>query len=66
MRKSSSSSVAKARSLANGLVKAKTGDDVDETVYKNWYSAVYQPTEEEPEPDLDPEEDENDPEESGL
>ena len=55
----------KARSLANGLVKAKTGDDVDDTVYQNWYSAVYQPTEEE-NPTSDPENTETDPEESGL
>ena len=34
----------KARSLADGLVKAKTGDDVDETVYQNWYQSVYMPT----------------------
>ena len=33
----------KARSLADGLVKAKTGDDVDETVYQNWYNEVYVP-----------------------
>lgn len=33
----------KARSLADGLVKAKTGDDVDETTYNNWYQSVYVP-----------------------
>ena len=26
---------------SDGLVKARTGDDVDETTYQNWYSAVY-------------------------
>ena len=33
--------------LANGYVKAKTGDDTTDTVYQNWYSAVYLPTAEE-------------------
>ena len=28
----------------DGLVKAKTGDDTDDTVYQNWYQAVYLPT----------------------
>ena len=27
----------------DGLVKAKTGDDTDSTVYQNWYQAVYLP-----------------------
>lgn len=30
--------------LANGYVKAKTGDDTTDMVYQNWYSAVYLPT----------------------
>ena len=29
--------------LANGCVKAKTGDDTTDSVYQNWYSAVYLP-----------------------
>lgn len=33
----------KARPLANGYVKAKTGDNTTDTVYKNWYSEVYEP-----------------------
>jgi len=33
--------------LASGYVKAKTGDDTTDTVYQNWYSAVYMPTTEE-------------------
>ena len=28
----------------DGLVKAKTGDDTDDTTYQNWYQAVYLPT----------------------
>lgn len=31
----------KATPLANGYVKAKTGDDTTEKVYQNWYKAVY-------------------------
>lgn len=31
---------------SDGLVKAKTGDETDETTYTNWYKAVYVPTEE--------------------
>ncbi len=30
----------------SGLVKARTGDDTDETVYNNWYKAVYIPADE--------------------
>ncbi|MEG2351010.1 MAG: phage tail protein, partial [Hungatella sp.] len=30
--------------LANGYVKAKTGDDTTDAVYQNWYSTVYMPT----------------------
>jgi len=30
--------------LANGMVKAKTGDTTDETVYAGWYKSVYMPT----------------------
>ena len=33
----------KARPMANGYVKAKTGDNTADTVYKNWYSEVYEP-----------------------
>ena len=36
----------KARPLANGYVKAKTGDSTTETVYNNWYKSVYEPNEE--------------------
>lgn len=42
----------KATPLANGYVKAKTGDDTTDSVYQNWYSAVYLPnaeTENDPE-----------------
>ncbi len=28
---------------ADGLVKSRTGDDTDTTVYQNWYQAVYVP-----------------------
>ena len=34
----------KAAPLANGMVKAKTGDTTDATVYNDWYKAVYMPT----------------------
>lgn len=33
----------KARPLASGLVKAKTGDNTDASVYADWYKNVYQP-----------------------
>lgn len=33
----------KARPLANGYVKAKTGDSTTGEIYNNWYSEVYQP-----------------------
>ena len=33
----------KARPLASGLVKAKTGDSTKATAYNNWYKSVYQP-----------------------
>lgn len=33
----------KATPLSNGMVKAKTGDTTDATVYGNWYKAVYIP-----------------------
>ena len=33
----------KATPLADGMVKAKTGDSTDETVYSDWYKAVYMP-----------------------
>lgn len=35
----------KSRPLANGLVKAKTGDSTTEAVYTDWYKSVYQPSE---------------------
>lgn len=42
----------KARPMADGYVKAKTGDNTTDEVYNNWYSAVYQPTAQgEPEPE---------------
>ena len=31
----------KATPLANGYVKAKTGDDTTDTVYQDWYKSVY-------------------------
>lgn len=34
----------KSRPLANGLVKAKTGDSTTEAVYIDWYKSVYQPS----------------------
>ena len=34
----------KARPMADGYVKAKTGDSTTDTVYNNWYKSVYQPT----------------------
>lgn len=34
----------KARPMANGCVKAKTGDNTTDTVYANWYKSVYSPT----------------------
>jgi phi13 family phage major tail protein len=34
----------KSRPLANGYVKAKTGDSTKATVYNNWYKNVYQPS----------------------
>lgn len=33
----------KARPLASGYVKAKTGDNTDSTVYDAWYDSVYEP-----------------------
>ena len=30
--------------LASGYVKAKTGDDTTDTIYADWYKAVYMPT----------------------
>lgn len=33
----------KARPLSDGLVKAKTGDSTTDTVYADWYKAVYLP-----------------------
>ena len=35
----------KATPLANGYVKAKTGDDTTDSVYQNWYKSVYMPSE---------------------
>ena len=34
----------KATPLASGVVKAKTGNETDSTVYADWYKAVYMPT----------------------
>ena len=34
----------KATPLASGVVKAKTGDSTDETVYADWYKSVYMPS----------------------
>ena len=34
----------KATPLANGMVKAKTGNTTDVTVYNDWYKAVYMPS----------------------
>lgn len=34
----------KARPMADGYVKAKTGDKTTDEVYNNWYKTVYQPT----------------------
>lgn len=34
----------KATPLENGMVKAKTGNTTDATVYNDWYKAVYMPT----------------------
>ena len=34
----------KATPLANGMVKAKTGNTTDATVYNDWYKAVYTPS----------------------
>jgi len=35
----------KSRPLANGLVKAKTGNSTTDSVYSNWYKDVYLPSE---------------------
>ena len=35
----------KARPLASGYVKAKTGDSTTASVYENWYDSVYEPSE---------------------
>lgn len=34
----------KAAPLPSGVVKAKTGNEIDSTVYADWYKAVYMPT----------------------
>lgn len=34
----------KARPMADGYVKAKTGDSTTDSVYNNWYQSVYMPT----------------------
>ena len=33
----------KSTPMANGVVKAKTGDDTTDSVYQNWYQSVYLP-----------------------
>ena len=38
-----------AASLANGYVKARTGDSTTDTVYTGWYTSVYMPTVTDPE-----------------
>ena len=38
----------KARPLANGYVKAKTGDTTSEAVYMDCYTSVYEPTSDAP------------------
>ena len=38
-----------AEPLANGYVKARTGDSTTDTVYTGWYSSVYMPTVADPE-----------------
>ncbi len=45
----------KATPMANGYVKARTGDDTDEDTYSNWYRAVYLPADSEAEPMPEPE-----------
>ena len=35
----------KATPMANGIVKAKTGDETTDSVYQNWYQTVYLPSE---------------------
>ena len=49
----------KSRPLANGLVKAKTGNSTTDSVYADWYKKVYVPgettEEEESETDTEPE-----------
>ena len=35
----------KATPLASGVVKAKSGNNTDSTVYQNWYKSVYMPAE---------------------
>ena len=34
----------KATPLSSGIVKAKTGNTTDETIYNDWYKTVYMPT----------------------
>lgn len=47
----------KSRPLANGLVKAKTGNSTTDSVYNDWYKKVYQPAEtSEEETETEPEE----------
>lgn len=36
----------KATPLASGYVKARTGDDTTDTIYQDWYKAVYMPSKE--------------------
>lgn len=43
----------KSRPLANGLVKAKTGNSTTEAVYEDWYKDVYLPTEEATVPEME-------------
>ena len=32
------------KNIPSGVVKAKTGNETDSTVYADWYKAVYMPT----------------------
>ena len=49
--------------LANGYVKARTGDSTTDTVYTGWYSSVYMPETAEP---VDPETQQATPEKAAL
>lgn len=44
IRETSRTLTIKATPLSSGLVKAKTGNTTDATVYNDWYKSVYMPT----------------------